>query len=397
VNKRCAKKVCAIGGATLDLIIAYEDMEMMKLEQSNGESSYLILEEGSKIEVSDLHYFSGGGATNAAVTFARQGLGVHLFCKIGEDASGKMVLEDLSSHGLDTKYIYKSKSAGTSSSFVVPSLSGDRTIFAYRGANATLLSKELPIDGIKSSDFVYVTSLSKESADRLPEIVSIAKEAGVPVAVNPGISQLKSGASSLKEALINGVDTLIINDDEAAQLMASLIHTDEKLANIISNYMQKLGQKSAKKLGQKSGSKNNKAQNSALLIDDVITFGDLTFSLRHFFKHIIGFGVNQVIVTHGAKGVCVATKDKLYFHDTPKGVSVVNTLGAGDAFGSAFTRAWYQGDDIKKSIISGMLNSASVIQHADAKSGTLILDDLSEKIKGFHERTKTKLMEFDWK
>ena len=44
-----------------------------------------------------------------------------------------------------------------------------------------------------------------------------------------------------------------------------------------------------------------------------------------------------------------------------------------------------------------MLNSASVIQHADAKSGALILDDLSEKIKGFHERTKTKLMEFDWK
>ena len=26
-NTRCAKKVCAIGGATLDLIIAYEDME----------------------------------------------------------------------------------------------------------------------------------------------------------------------------------------------------------------------------------------------------------------------------------------------------------------------------------------------------------------------------------
>ena len=393
MNKRCAKKVCAIGGATLDLIIAYEDMEMMKLEQSHSASSYLLLEEGSKIEVSELYYFSGGGATNAAVTFTRQGLDVHLFCKVGEDAAGKMVLEDLSSHGLDTQYIYKSKSSGTSSSFVVPSLSGDRTIFAYRGANAKLLSKELPVDGIKSADFVYVTSLSKESADRLPEIVSIAKSAGVPVAVNPGISQLKSGASSLKESLINGVDTLIINDEEAAQLMASLINADERLANIISNSMKKLGKKS----GKKSGSNNHKKQNTALLIDDVITFGDLTFSLRHFFKQIIGFGVNQVIVTYGAKGVCVATKDKLYFHDTPKGVSVVNTLGAGDAFGSAFTRAWYHGDDIKKSIISGMLNSASVIQHADAKSGTLMLDYLSEQIKGFHERTKTKLMEFNWK
>ena len=384
--KRCAKKVCAIGGATLDLIIAYEDMEMMTLESANGISNYLLLEEGSKIEVNELHYFSGGGATNAAVTFARQGLSVHLFCKVGVDTAGKMVLEDLSKHNLDTQHIYKSKSAGTSSSFVVPSLSGDRTIFAYRGANATLLSKELPVDGIKSSDFVYVTSLSKKSADRLPEIVFIANQAQVPVAVNPGISQLKSGASALKDALKNGVDTLILNDEEAAQLMASLINTDEKLANIISNSMNKLSAKN-----------QNQNKKPALLIDDVITFGDLVFSLRQFFRHIIDLGVNQVIVTHGAKGVCVATKDKLYFHNTPKGISVVNTLGAGDAFGSAFTRAWYQGCDIKKSIISGMLNSASVIQSVDAKTGTLLIDDLNKQIKGFHERTKTKLMEFDWK
>ena len=55
-----AKKVCAIGGATLDLIIAYEDMEMMTLENSDSARNYLLLEEGSKIEVSDLHYYSGG-------------------------------------------------------------------------------------------------------------------------------------------------------------------------------------------------------------------------------------------------------------------------------------------------------------------------------------------------
>ena len=85
-----AKKVCAIGGATLDLIIAYEDMEMMTLENTDSARNYLLLEEGSKIEVSDLHYYSGGGATNAAVTFTRQGLDVYLFCKIGDDSAGKM-------------------------------------------------------------------------------------------------------------------------------------------------------------------------------------------------------------------------------------------------------------------------------------------------------------------
>ena len=35
-NIRCATKVCAIGAMTLDLIIAYEDMEMMRLESSDA-------------------------------------------------------------------------------------------------------------------------------------------------------------------------------------------------------------------------------------------------------------------------------------------------------------------------------------------------------------------------
>ena len=45
-----AKKVCAIGGATLDLIIAYEDMEMMTLENTDSARNYLLLEEGSRLK-----------------------------------------------------------------------------------------------------------------------------------------------------------------------------------------------------------------------------------------------------------------------------------------------------------------------------------------------------------
>jgi ribokinase len=384
-NTRCAKKVCAIGGATLDLIIAYEDMEMMRLESSDVSHNYLLLEEGSKIEVSELHYFSGGGATNAAVTFTRQGLDVYLFCKIGNDSAGKMVIEDLQKHGLNTDHFYLSKTAGTSSSFVVPALSGDRTIFAYRGANTTLLNKELPVDGIKGSDFVYVTSLSQESSARLPDIAAIAKESGVPVAVNPGISQLKGGASYLKESLKVGIDTIILNDDEAAQLMASLIDTDQKLANLIASASIK---SSKKDKSAKDGKVN--------LIDEMIYFGDLSFSLRQFMRQILDYGVKQVVVTLGSKGVCVATFEQLYFHDTPKGIEVVNTLGAGDAFGSGFTRAWYTGEDIETAISFGILNSCSVIAYADAKSGALTKDELNKKLKGFHEATKTSLTKVKW-
>ena len=94
--------------------------------------------------------------------------------------------------------------------------------------------------------------------------------------------------------------------------------------------------------------------------------------------------------------MCVATSEQLYFHDTPKGIKVVNTLGAGDAFGSAFTRALYTQEDIETSIIFGILNSCSVIAHPDAKSGALTKDELDKKIKGFHKSSNTSLTKVKW-
>ena len=86
--------------------------------------------------------------------------------------------------------------------------------------------------------------------------------------------------------------------------MASLIDTDQKLAKLIASA-------SIKQVKDKS-SKDNKVN----LIDEMIYFGDLSFSLRQFFRQ--DYGVKQVVVTLGSKGVCVATSEQLYFHDTLK-------------------------------------------------------------------------------
>ena len=66
----------------------------------------------------------------------------------------------------------------------------------------------------------------------------------------------------LKEALKAGIDTLILNDDEAAQLMASLIDTDQKLAKLIASACIKTSKKD-------KSSKDNKVN----LIDEMIYFG----------------------------------------------------------------------------------------------------------------------------
>lgn len=358
------QKVFVMGGATLDTIIVYEDMEALTLQRKNFQQSYLLLEEGKKIEVAEQHYFSGGGATNTAVSFKKLGYQVSLLCKLGQDAPGEMVKAELARYGVDLSKILYSHTEGTASSFVVPSLKGDRTVFAYRGANSRLTVDELPLQDLKDYAFLYITSLSKQAAECLPAIVTAAQQHHVPVAINPGISQLKLGSGFLKAAL-PGVDILILNYDEAKQFMVSLMQVDTHLREVVSL-------EAPLDMG------------SQKLLDVTTVFQDVRFSLRQFFSEVLKLGPRIVVVTNGGEGVFVATQDKLYFHPS-YATEVVNTLGAGDAFGSCFVGMIYAGVSIQDAMQRAVLNSASVIAHPDAKTGLLSLAELEagqQQLKG---------------
>ncbi|MFZ9035056.1 MAG: carbohydrate kinase family protein [Francisellaceae bacterium] len=354
-------KALTIGGATLDTIIEYEQMGTMEIQKPTGKQSYLLLEEGAKIEVTEQKCFSGGGATNAAVSLKRLGLDVTFFGKVGKDGIGTTLLEELHHQGIDTSIVRFSEHYGTATSYVVPSLKGDRTIFAYRGANKDLLTEDLPIDALKMADFVYVTSLSKSSARQLPEIVRLANEFGTKVATNPGSSQLELGNGFIKEA-INGIDILIMNYEEAQKLRHSLISTEE-----------------AEDSNDESASVN--------LLETQPVYQDSLFSLKDFFAKTLQLGPRIVVVTDGGNGVYVATKDKLYFHEAIKIDNIVNTLGAGDAFGSSFCGAIYSGQPIERAIQYGIINSGSVIQYHDAKTGLLSKEKIEARINELSQQT----------
>ena len=107
-------------------------------------------------------------------------------------------------------------------------------------------------------------------------------------------------------------------------------------------------------------------------------FHERRFNLQGFCREILQQGVRIVVVTNGAAGVTVATKEKWYFHPSIP-VPVVNTLGAGDAFGSCFAASIYLGTSVPEAMTAGLLNSASVISYPDAKTGLLTQSQLAEK------------------
>jgi len=367
-------KIMTIGGATKDDIIQYANQEMLHLHTTHGKQSFLIFEEGKKIEVNELGNYTGGGATNSAVSFKRLGFDVKILCKVGSDHHADLVLQKLQQESVDIDFIKKSKDTPTGHSFILPSASGDRCIFAFRGANTQLLEKEIPKEEIKNCDWLYITSLSGESSQLLLPITELAKKHNIPVANNPGISQLAAGAHTLRESLKN-IEILILNAQEANEFMQSLVQTDEELKAKISRSCE---------MPEK--------QKSPCLVSSPIHYHDIQFNIRDFFQEVLSQGPKIVVVTNGKEGVYVASEKTIHFHPSLPPQKMANTLGAGDSFGSCFVAQIAQGKSISESLARGIVNASCVISHLDAKTGLLNAQELEKQTQ---KVSKNKKMEFE--
>jgi sugar/nucleoside kinase (ribokinase family) len=341
------KKVLTIGGATQDVFIQYKPQESVQSQTKAPGQCFLMIEEGQKIEVSDLLYHTGGGATNAAVSFGKLGFDTTAFFKIAHDAAGDFILQELKKINIKTIPVL-SPEGQTGTAFIIPCPSGERIIFVHRGINMNLHEDELPLDQIRAADIVYATSLNGPASNLLLPIAKYAKENNKIVATNPGTPQIRDNPSALKAAL-QYTDILIMNATEA-QLCA-----------------QSFGLSSSKTPAPFG------ATSVPYLLQETAPF-----NLQTFFKEMLAAGPNIVVVTNGADGIYAAHKNTIYYHPSIS-TKVVSTLGAGDAFGSCFVGSFENGLSIENAIRAGVLNSSSVIQHIGAKAGLLDAASLEQK------------------
>src|SRR3989344_1343263 len=95
--------IVSIGSTTRDVFINADNFRSADMPDfSTGKALCFPL--GSKIEINKIMFTFGGGGTNTAVTFARQGLSTACVGVIGDDLNGKEVLNELSQEGVETKY-----------------------------------------------------------------------------------------------------------------------------------------------------------------------------------------------------------------------------------------------------------------------------------------------------
>ena len=197
--------ILVIGAATQDVFL-HNSRDIKTVQENNHD--LFTLEMGSKIDINKIDFATGGGATNAAVTFAS------FMGTIGSDLAGQQVLKKLDAEFVDTSRVEISENYNTDYSTVILAPNGERTILTYRGASSRIFADNFKLRP-REFDWIYVSNLSGRF-DVLDNIFREAAKNSVKVMWNPGKKELAHPELILN--LLNDVEILLLNKEEAQSL-----------------------------------------------------------------------------------------------------------------------------------------------------------------------------------
>jgi sugar/nucleoside kinase (ribokinase family) len=165
----------------------------------------------------------GGSAANTAIAISQFGGRCFYSCKIANDDTGTIYLEDLIRNGVDSNLLLHDRPDGVTGKclvFVTPD--ADRTMNTHLGISADFSTDELISEAIIKSEYLYiegylVTSPSgKAAAIRACEI---AREAGVKTSLSlsdPNMAEFFQ--DGLLAMIGTGVDFIFSNESEALKM-----------------------------------------------------------------------------------------------------------------------------------------------------------------------------------
>jgi ribokinase len=349
-------KALTIGGATIDTIAIIDSGRIERMNMLNADSSFLLLEMGSKTEAQEVSTHAGGGAVNAAVAMARLGMDVAVIAKLGADARAEAILQRLEQEGVSTAWVKRDPRFPTGASVFISSHDRNAAIFTFRGANTLLEADDLH-DEAFAAGVVYIANLSNESADCFPAIVERAKKHDALVAANPGPRQLSARGNAFLESLA-AIDVLILNQTEADLLVPRLITRWGEGGPTLTF----LGGDEVPALAARG-----------------LVGGGFEMSLASYLRALTQLGPKYVTITDGARGAFVGSHEEIIFSPALQS-KIVGTAGAGDAFGATLTAYLALGFRLEEAMSAASVNSASVVGYVDTQTGLLRRLDLDHKV-----------------
>jgi len=256
----------------------------------------------------------GGKGANQAVAAAKLGAEVAMVTNIGDDGLGTSALKNFESYAIDTRHVRRieNQSTGTAT-ILVDAASGDNAILIVAGANGDLGPADVEAAGeaLKRCDLILLQlEIELETAYAA---IRFGRRHGVRTVLNPAPAR-----SSLDMGVVTQANFLIPNETELAIMTGMPVERDAEVVAAA--------------------------------------------------QSLIARGAETVIVTLGARGSLVATREGAR-RIAPVKVQAVDTTGAGDAFIGAFARFFAAGLPLDAALAQATRYSAlSVTRHGAQKS-----------------------------
>lgn len=299
-----------VGSSTVDIMAKTSDVERIDISGRQVEK-LVCISFASKSELEGLELHPGGSAANSAVMMATLGSSALLLSAVGDDAFGKLVLDDLRNKGVATKMVKVFRNMPTGVGIDIVSGHGEKSVLVYRGANNNLGSSDVPESAIKNSRHILITSLVSEANYGLfGKLISLAKKHHKPVVFAPSITMLHSWMPKLRK-LKPHFDIVIMNYEEGRYYTGK-----GEIKGILAALPGRI----------------------AVLTRDV----------------------------DGAYAVENKGKKKKFCHIQAVPVKVSDTMGAGDAFSGAFASSYYSSGSVSHALKVAAAAAALKLTHKGA-------------------------------
>ncbi|MBU1179543.1 carbohydrate kinase family protein [Patescibacteria group bacterium] len=310
--------IVSIGDATLDTFLKLEDAVIIPSGEEHN--PMLCLAYADKIPIEHFEQKIAGNAANNAVGSVRLGMKAAFYSIVGDDDSGKEIVQAIKKEKVSTKYLKVDKKAVTNYT-VVLNYNGERTQLIYR------VDRQYDLPKLDKAKWVYYTAVGKNHVTLERDIVEYVKKTGAQLAFNPGAYQLKRGAKALS-AVLKVTKVLFVNKEEAYKLVGRF-------------------------------------ENMKDLVEELRTLGP-----------------RITVVTDGSKGACSCDEKRCYKMGVFP-VKVTEMTGAGDAFATGFVAALHYGKGVDEALRWGTANSTSVITSIGPQEGLLSKAGIEKLLKKY--------------
>lgn len=259
----------------------------------------------------------GGDAMNEATIISRLGFSTGLMTCVGKDIAGNFILDSCKKDKIDTSGVCIDPSIDTSINVGLVTADGERTFVTNRNGSLWKMSMEhVEVNKIKEAKILSLASIFNcplLDGQALVKIFKEAKAAGMLITADMIMPRLKETLEDVKEALAY-VDYFFPNFDEACLLTGE--STEEKVADIL-----------------------------------------------------YSCGVKNVIMKIGKRGCYIRNAEGAFIVPACKGITAIDTIGAGDNFASGFISGLLEGKDIKECAIYANCTAAVSVQYIGATAG----------------------------